>query len=168
MGASGQTSLEMPSLLDHRGLGWHYSTFLQEQASNSPSMADCFVTKVHLQIKIPGSALKLLLRHPFSAWLGCKESPFHFKPPWSTGERTQSCFNGRGDDSHTDMVGAVNTMAWDIFCALREDSSFLCGLEKHAVINSTIPFTRDITQLLACGYFPPAVSISGLEMDTWR
>lgn len=66
------------------------------------------------------------------------------------------------------MVGAVNTMAWGIFCALREDSSFPCGLEKHALINSTILFTRDITQFLAGGYFPPAVSISGLEMDTQR
>lgn len=38
--------------------------------------------------------------------------------------------------------------------------------EKHTVINSTIPFTRDIKQLIAAGCFPPSVSTSGLETDT--
>lgn len=38
------------------------------------------------------------------------------------------------------------------------ESTFLHGLEKCTVINSAIPFTRDIKQLLADGCFPSAVS----------
>lgn len=38
--------------------------------------------------------------------------------------------------------------------------------EKHTVINTTIPFTRDIKQLVAAGCLLLSVSTSGLETDT--